>query len=305
MSLTYLSGDYIAGKKSKSGGKPKKSKQEKKAGRKRVKKKVAKVALAPARAAFLTVLRLNALKLSTKLVRVFKMPNGPAIIQKFWTGFGGDYAKLKQAISKGAKQSINADDIGSATATAIATATPIIVALIPIIKQFKAGGDKKEAKEFDQGVNEGKKDLANDSDVPKSDVSMPQNKEVGIIADKNGDNSEDKRVPDNQPESKSGGTDTENEGGRMSKKEAEKAMSSNFSPLGFFSMILLYSLLIHTNNAIVQTVIKILSTYSFIAMCLIPLATKSGKFQRVAYMLSFAPFNFITNQFYTIKWLRK
>ncbi len=328
MSLSYLSGDdSIAGKKKSGGGGgskrggTKRTKPEKKQARKRVFKKVAKVAVAPARAAFLTVVSLNALKVGTKMARVYNQDNGPATLQKFWTGFGGDFTKLKKAIAKGSKQTINADEIGVISEAVIATATPIIIALVPILKQFKAGGDKKEAKEFNDGVEEGKKTLADDDDVPKAKTSMPRNKDVGIVADKNGDSVEDPKTDAGQPESKSGGSDSESGGGSakdddtetatngksMTKSEAEKTMSSTFSPLGFFSMILMYSMLIHTTNANLLTVIKLFCTYSLIAIVLIPVALMKRKniFQRIAYSISFAPFNFITNQFNKISWLRK
>lgn len=332
MSLTYLSGDFDTigkrksggggggGRKASKGGAPraKKSKAEKKQGRKRVFKKVKKVAVAPARAAFLTVVRLNALKTGTFLARIWGMPNGKETLTKFWSGFGGDISKLKQTIAKGSKQTINADEIGSAVAAAIATATPILVALAPILKHFKVARSKKEAKEFDGGVESGRKELAEDTDVPESKMSMPKNKDVGIVADKNGEATESKSAEANQPEEKTGGksesdgggsggggstddgTETATNGKQMTKSEAEKTMSSNFSPLGFNFMILMYSFAFaHQLNTNLQTVISILCTYSFIAIVLIPFALSTRKtfIQRLSYSITYKPFNYLQTFF--------
>ena len=325
MSLTYLSGDFDTigkrksggssgggGRKASRGGAPraKKTKAEKKQGRKRVFKKVKKVAIGPARAAFLTVVRLNALKTGTFLARIWQMPNGKETLSKFWNGFGGDVTKLKQTISKGSKQTINADEIGSAVAAAIATATPILIALAPILKQFKVARSKKEAKEFDQGVEGGRKELSEDNDVPESKMSMPKNKDVGIVADKNGEASESKSTEANQPEEKTGGksesddTEAATNGKPMTKSDAEKTMSSNFSPLGFYFMILMYSTFVKTTNVYVQTVMSIICLYALISIVLIPLSLHTRKtiIQRIAYSITYAPFNYLQTFIKNIKW---
>jgi hypothetical protein len=197
-------------------------KAAKKEKRKRVFKKVAKVAVAPARAAFLTAVNLNLLKLATKLVRVWQKPGGKEQLTKFWQSFGGDMAHLKKAIIKGSKQQISGDGIGVVAATVLATATPIVVALVPIIKAFKAAGDGKEAQEFNEGVNDAKKDLAENEDVPKSTVSMPKNKDAGIVTDKSGDAQEDeKETRAARKESETGGSDSEEAGGEDEKKKTE------------------------------------------------------------------------------------
>lgn len=295
--------------------KPKKSKAEKKAGRKRVKKKIAKVALAPARAAFLTAVRLNLLKLSTKLVRVWKKPNGKEMITKFWDGFGGDINKLKAAIIKGSKQQISADSLGVVATTVIATATPIIVALVPIIKSFKAAGSPKEAAEFNEGVDQGKKDLRDDPEIEKGSASMPKNKDAGIVTDEHGDaKQDDKETKKNRKESDSGGNDgdngapaakgsggggggggdDENKSDAEKKADAEKKMSSNFSPLGLFFMTLIYLMMYAPQN---NLFFEFIATYCFVGMCLIPLAlsTNKNRLQKIAYFISFTPINLINN----------
>lgn len=319
MALNYLSGDDAAigkGKKKSSGGgggggskgkkatRTKKTTAEKKAGRKRVFKKVAKVAIAPARAAFLTVCRLNLLKISTKIIRVWNKPDGKEMLTKFWTGFGGNMDAFKQAVSKGGKNKISGESIGVAAEAVIATATPILIALVPIIKHFKAAGSAEEAKEFNEGVENGKKDLAEDDSVPKGKLSMPKNKDAGLVVDKNGEAQEDeKTTKENQPESKSGGSDSDEGSNDDEKKkgvksdedkkaDAEKTMSSNFSPLGLFFMTLLYSgMYLPQNNFFIQ----LINSYCFLGMVLIPVATSKNYFQSIAYKISFTPINLINN----------
>lgn len=317
MALTYLSGDDI-GRKRKSGGQSGSQKKqarqakrqqrkaatpaEKKAGRKRVFKKVAKVAVAPARAAFLTVVSLNALRLATKMVRVWQQPNGKETLTKFWQGFGGDINKLKKAIIKGSKTQISGDEIGSASAVtaALATATPIIVALVPIIKNFRAAGSAEEAKEFNEGVDMGKRELAKNESVPKSTASMPKNKDAGVMTDKNGEAQEDEKETEKQrSESETGGTDeeTDEEKKKLSKtqddkiKDAEKKLASNFSPLGFNFMLLMYVMLLQPTNLFIQ----LIAFYSFVAIILIPVALTNNPFKNIAYKVVYEPFLYIQN----------
>lgn len=327
MALHYLSGDDIGkGKKKQSSGsggarkpskaakraakkkapKQKKTKEQKKAARKRVLKKVAKVAVAPARAAMLTAMRLNLLKLSTKIVRVWNK-GGKEDIVKWWEAFGGKKEALTKAVSQGAKDNISGDKMGSATVAAtIASATPLIVALVPIIKKFKAAGDEKEAAEFNQGVDDAKRELANDDSVPKSEVSMPKNKDAGIVVDKSGESQTDEKVK--EPESKSGGTDSDDEGGEKkngmtagrssggsSSEEsaseeskssaAKKELASNYSPLGFFFMIIMYIMQFKLEG----TIVSLISLYCLIGMILIPFASKF----KFANVISYGPINLI------------
>lgn len=143
-------------------------------------KKVAKVALVPARAAFMAVIELNGLKLATKLARVWKAPGGKDKLSKMWMQFGGQPDKLRAAIQKGSKEQIGSQ-MGVVLATAIATATPILIVAAKLITEFKAGGDDKEKKDFDSGVNQGMKDLANDPDVSKDTTNMPDGKDVALV----------------------------------------------------------------------------------------------------------------------------
>ena len=193
MALYYLSGDIGMAKKTKKPKAQKKAeKKQKKTAKKTAKKnmsksekknmrkkKVAKIALAPSRAAFLAAVNLNALKLATKLARIYKAPGGQAKLQNWWVGkFKGDFNKLKQGIAKGAHETIACDDMGVALETLVATALPIIIAVAPLIKEFRAGGDAAEASAFDQGVNDGKQTLNDGEEFEKFTAEMPEDVDV-------------------------------------------------------------------------------------------------------------------------------
>ena len=112
-------------------------------------KVVGKVGLAPARAGFLLAVDMNVLKVAKRLVQAYE--KHPEEVKKFWTKFGGDFEKLKKAINKGAKANINGtrpSELGIATEAAIASATPIIIAIVKLFSSLKtdktgdADGDK-------------------------------------------------------------------------------------------------------------------------------------------------------------------
>lgn len=248
MALDYLSGDEISGKRSQKRQAKKQSKKaakkEKKQARKtrrkekvkKIKRKVAKVGLAPARAAFLTAVSLNGAKLATKLARIYK--KDPNALKKFWDKFGGDYGKLKQAIAKGAKMQISGDDIGVAVETVLATASPIIIALVPLIKNFKAEGDATEAQQFDNAMDKAKEDLANDPDVETSEVDMPKDKSVAVVK-------------------KGGGGD-------------EPTAASVFSPLGLFFKTPLVLSLQQPESPVLALLFAFVSTYCVVGMIVYP-----------------------------------
>jgi hypothetical protein len=98
-----------------------------------VKNAVLTVAAAPSRAAFLTAVSLNALKVAEKLRQAdIKYP---ADLQKWWQNLGGNYTKLREVIDKGMSRR-NVGQIGEAlTFSAIITAAaPVIVALVDFLK---------------------------------------------------------------------------------------------------------------------------------------------------------------------------
>lgn len=121
-----------------------------------IKDGTAKVALAPARGAFLGLLLLGKalentpikLNLAQKMAAQWKTDNG-AKLSKMWDSFGGNPSDLKEAIVKGSSQSlgysfdpntstIHVDGMGAvtlaATAAAIAAATPIVIQVTKLLK---------------------------------------------------------------------------------------------------------------------------------------------------------------------------
>lgn len=139
-------------------GKPKKNKAAKKAKLKAKLKKglkvVGKVGLAPARAGFLLATDMNVLKVAKRLAQAYE--EHPEQIKKFWEKFGGDFDKLKKAINKGAKTNINGirpSEMGIALEAAIASATPIIIAVVKLFKSLKTDKEGDDA-EDKKGIND-------------------------------------------------------------------------------------------------------------------------------------------------------
>lgn len=146
----------------------KKSKAERKERRKKFLKNPLKavktIAIAPARAAFLLAVTLNALKLAKRLAQAYK--KNPQKIKDFWKKFGGNEAKLKKAIEKGSKSTLSGSHFGS-VAAALATATPVIVSVLKVLKDI--GADKQgDGDEDKDGVNDLKNELEPDSDDDKT-----------------------------------------------------------------------------------------------------------------------------------------
>jgi len=158
MALTYLSG--VSQKRNMQVGRArkKKTKAEKKAKRQGRRKKVVKFALGPTRGAFLTIVTLNLFKTATRMAKAWQKPQGKADIISMWESkFKGDISKLKTAISKGAKTSISGEDsIGVAPEILMASAVPIILALIPILKRTNTG---ESITDLEGALAEGKEEL--------------------------------------------------------------------------------------------------------------------------------------------------
>lgn len=112
--------------------------REKKAEKRGGARGVKRVALAPGRGAFLSLILLNFRGLATKLATAIQ--RNPDRTKKLWNRLGGDYNKLKQAVDKGKTkkrilglEEYEIEGIGSA-ATLAATAAPIIVAVVKFLK---------------------------------------------------------------------------------------------------------------------------------------------------------------------------
>jgi hypothetical protein len=112
-----------------------------KRGKKKEKKgKVKKVLLSPGRNAFLGIVKLNAFGLATKLAKAIE--KNEAGVKKHWEkSLGGNFNKLKTAVSIGSKKKALADDgfqplaLEPATTAAAATAAPVIVSILKWIKE--------------------------------------------------------------------------------------------------------------------------------------------------------------------------
>ena len=176
--------------------KVKKTKEQKKEKRKKVFqkiKKVAKVGLAPARASFLLIVNLNALKLATKLAKLYKADNQKLI--NFWTKLGGKTEALKKAIEKGSKQVLSGSgDLGIALEVALATATPLIIAVVKILKDMKITSPTEQAEE-DNAIDEGKEFLEKNPDIEKDKVSMDEDKDVAKTSEDNEEGSTGLSMP--------------------------------------------------------------------------------------------------------------
>jgi hypothetical protein len=123
---------------------------------------LATIPLAPSRTAFLGLVRLNALKLANKIVEAeTKSPNK---VKNLWTKLGGDWNILKNTVNAGSKAGKLAG-IGDPTlAGAIASATPILIAVTKLLKELNIA----TGKELEQGIEQGKADLESNPDVFKT-----------------------------------------------------------------------------------------------------------------------------------------
>jgi len=184
MSLNYLSGidqmelDYLGGRAERKAKRAarKQKRDEKKAAGGGFLKKVAKVGLAPSRAAFITAVRLNVMKLASRLAKLYK--TNPKKFEDFWIKFGGKPSELKKIVEKGSKQSLGVID--PATQSAIAAALPIITVLL---KTLKGEGITEGVSEDEDAasVDAMKDELSADTDVQKDVATMPEETEVAKV----------------------------------------------------------------------------------------------------------------------------
>jgi hypothetical protein len=121
---------------------------------KKIVKTVAKVGLAPARAAFLTMVKFNILGIAKQLAQAYKI--NPGKVDNFWKGLSGNPAELKKNVSQGSKQQISG--LGAVAATVTATATPIVVKIMSLLKSL---GIKDPKALLQKGAKAGIKALAN------------------------------------------------------------------------------------------------------------------------------------------------
>lgn len=118
---------------------------------------VKRVGLSVPRNAFLSLVKLNVKKIAVKLYANLQDPNKKRALFKKWCKLGGDAKKLESAVVKAYNKYARKKgrkigymdmegQIGS-IATLIATATPIIKALLPFLKQVAPGSTITETAE--------------------------------------------------------------------------------------------------------------------------------------------------------------
>ena len=155
-------GDYIGGRR---------KRQERRARRKARRTginckgaRVKAVALAPARNAYLALVRLNFKKFAVKLAKATSTKEGREKVHAKWCKLGGNGVKLQNAINKAYNKYKRKHKLGEigymdtdgtigvvSVSALLATALPIITALTPLLKQF--GGEKGQ--EIAEGAEQG------------------------------------------------------------------------------------------------------------------------------------------------------
>lgn len=128
-------------------------------------KVVAKFALAPSRSAFLLAVSVNIFKLAKRLNQLYV--TNPDKLKNFWEKFGGDFEKLKKAITKGLTHK---KALGFAVTTAtISASLPIITAVIKLFKELKTDKQGDDV-EDDKGVKDINNEIQNDPSGSKTGV---------------------------------------------------------------------------------------------------------------------------------------
>lgn len=150
--------------------------------RERVKQKVAKIAVAPARGAFLLMVKANMLKLANKFVKASGKDSDK--LKKFWAKFGGNWGDLQSAIAKGSGQTIsgywhkllstsdknwNKQMIGEpVTLTAgLAVATPLLIAVATLFKELGVFESKEDEEDLESSIDTGLDTIENDPNFEK------------------------------------------------------------------------------------------------------------------------------------------
>lgn len=147
----------------------KKTAQKAKTAARKVVKTAATVGLAPARAAFLVLIRTNVGGIATKMAQAYKKDKGA--VENFWKQLSGNPAELKNIISQGSKQQLSG--IGSVAASATAAAAPIVAKALALFA--KLGIKPENAKKIiAAGKNALKKAIKNKAaGIRKKKVSVP------------------------------------------------------------------------------------------------------------------------------------
>lgn len=151
-------------------GRRRRSKEERKENRKKLGNKLKTVGLAPARLAFLGLVSINGLKMAKKLLMAYSKDQ--TRVKNFWEKLGGDWDKLKIAIERGSKQSVQGTTgSAAAAAAAIATATPVLIAAAQLFKDLKVSLGKEDEAETEDAMEDAEERAANDGKFDPRAVS--------------------------------------------------------------------------------------------------------------------------------------
>lgn len=133
-----------------------------------------KIALAPVRLALFAMMKVNALKIRTKLRQAWQKDKN-AVINKIVKRFGFKLDKFLTELNRKESVKLSGAEMGVAIETAIATATPAIVAITALLKQLGINPEAM-AKVRGKGGTEGGEGEGSDEDtptVPGSDEGTP------------------------------------------------------------------------------------------------------------------------------------
>jgi hypothetical protein len=204
MALNYLSGiDQLNGKaerkarrearKEKREDRREARKESRGERRERVKTKIAKIAVAPARGAFLLMVKANMLKMANKFVKGATKDSDK--LKKFWAKFGGNWEDLQKAIAKGSGQTIsgywdkllsksdknwNKQMIGEpmTLTAALAVATPLLIAASTLFKELGVFEGKQDEEDLETSIDTGLDVIENDPNFEKQFVSTDGSSDV-------------------------------------------------------------------------------------------------------------------------------
>lgn len=142
------------------------------------------LALAPLRASFLGIVKINVKNIARKLKEAIE--KDPQKVKNFWEKWGGSFDQLKQTVAEGSTKKMigyvsnddfdspqHSDDIGAvATAGAITASAPIILAVLGLIKNII--GEKRE------------KELADTSDIQREAEKSATSTDPDQVAEEKG-----------------------------------------------------------------------------------------------------------------------
>ena len=116
-----------------------------------------KVGLAAPRTAFLGLVRINVHGFGTKITKAISINSTK--LKNLWEKLGGDFNKLKETARLGAKErrimGVEDNQIGIALESAITAATPVIVAIVPLLKQILPSSESADLDNFQKTAEAG------------------------------------------------------------------------------------------------------------------------------------------------------